>query len=247
MVVLSLFDYTGVMVQPWAEAGYACICVDTQHVEKLPRHISGGNIYKVNYDVHGILRYARNWPRPDIIFGFPPCTGLASSGSRWFKQKAAVNPSFQHQAVTLCRQVEVLGDMFGVRWMVENPVGRLSTLWRKPDHWFHPWQFTGLELADNYTKKTGVWTGSGFVMPELQVHPRVREAVDIVTGGYGRFIAKPDVLKYEWTPSTRMLLERWYPDDRIHKAAPGPDRANFRSVGRLGFAKAVFAGVECTL
>tara|TARA_R110000822_G_scaffold298623_1_gene421452 strand:- start:328 stop:486 length:159 start_codon:yes stop_codon:yes gene_type:complete len=31
------------------------------------------------------------------------------------------------------------------------------------------------------------------------------------------------------------------PDDRIHKAAPGPDRADFRSATPLGFARAVFA------
>jgi hypothetical protein len=241
MVILSLFDYTGAMVQPWAEAGYTCICVDTQHSEKLPRHISGGNIYKVNYDVYGILRYAHNWPRPDIIFGFPPCTDLAVSGSRWFKQKAAENPNFQHQAVSLCRQVEALGEKFGVRWMAENPVGRLSTLWRKPDHWFHPWQFTALELDDNYTKKTGAWTGNGFAMPDPQVHPMVQNAVDSVAAQFGRFVAKPDVLKTNWVKGHRKFIEKWYPDDRIHKAAPGPDRANFRSATPLGFAKAVFA------
>lgn len=52
--------------------------------------------------------------------------------------------------------------------MIENPVGRLSTAWRKPDHTFNPCDFGGyLEPAgDAYTKRTCLWTGGGFVMPE---------------------------------------------------------------------------------
>jgi hypothetical protein len=49
--------------------------------------------------------------------------------------------------------------------MIENPVSTLSTYWRKPDHTFHPWQYTAFEMGDNYTKKTCLWTGNGFVMP----------------------------------------------------------------------------------
>jgi hypothetical protein len=78
-------------------------------------------------------------------------------------------------------------------------------------------------------------------MPDPQVHPMVQNAVDSVAAQFGRFVAKPDVLKTNWVKGHRKFIEKWYPDDRIHKAAPGPDRANFRSATPLGFAKAVFA------
>lgn len=205
-MVLSLFDYTGIMVEPWAEAGHVCICVDHQHPHyaKMPRFIEGGNIYKVNYDVWGITRYSLNWPRPDIIFSFPPCTDLAVSGARYFKAKLAANPRCQIQAAELCRSAEYLADKHNCPWMAENPVSILSTMWRKPNHWFHPWMFADLEPDDNYTKKTGVWCGNGFVMP--------------------RGLSEPLGI----------------PDDRIHKAGPSPERANFRAATPMGFARAVF-------
>lgn len=68
--------------------------------------------------------------------------------------------------------------MYGVPWMVENPVGKLSTLWRKPDYYFHPFEYGGymsgeenafhprMPARDAYTKKTCLWAGNGFVMPE---------------------------------------------------------------------------------
>ncbi len=42
-----------------------------------------------------------------------------------------------------------------------DPVGMLSSYWRKPDYTFQPWEY-----GDTYTKKTCLWTGGGFVMPE---------------------------------------------------------------------------------
>lgn len=51
--------------------------------------------------------------------------------------------------------------------MLENPVSTLSTYWRKPDFYFHPYEFTGYtgDAEDNYTKKTCLWTGAGFKFP----------------------------------------------------------------------------------
>lgn len=49
--------------------------------------------------------------------------------------------------------------------MIENPVSSIATHWRKPNAAFHPWQYTGFCQDDNYTKKTCLWTGNGFVMP----------------------------------------------------------------------------------
>lgn len=48
MIVLSLFDYSGVMVKPWLEAGYECIIVDLQHP---PGWTIEGNLKKVGCDM----------------------------------------------------------------------------------------------------------------------------------------------------------------------------------------------------
>ncbi|MGE3709603.1 MAG: hypothetical protein AB7G35_08020 [Hyphomicrobiaceae bacterium] len=53
--------------------------------------------------------------------------------------------------------------------MIENPVGTLATYWREPDYTFHPVHYAGYApdpFADEYTKKTCLWTGNGFVMPD---------------------------------------------------------------------------------
>jgi hypothetical protein len=49
-------------------------------------------------------------------------------------------------------------------------VSTISSYWRKPDHTFHPYEYTAFELNDNYAKKTCLWTGGGFVMPEKQTN-----------------------------------------------------------------------------
>jgi hypothetical protein len=53
--------------------------------------------------------------------------------------------------------------------MIENPVGSLSKYWRDPDYTFHPVHYAGYAAdpeTDGYSKKTCLWTGNGFVMPD---------------------------------------------------------------------------------
>ena len=56
----------------------------------------------------------------------------------------------------------------GAPYFIENPVSTISTYWRTPDHMFHPKHYTKLEAGDNYNKKTCLWVGGGFIMPEKQ-------------------------------------------------------------------------------
>lgn len=157
-VVLSLCDRTGKMVQPWAEAGYECWCVDTQHE---PGYRKEGNITYVGAD----LRYPLPLPATvAIAFAFPPCTHLAASGARWFKGKGLKALSEGIELVGICAD---LCEKTGAPWMLENPIGSLSTYWRKPDYRFDPCDYGGYldPIGDQYTKKTCLWVGNGFVMP----------------------------------------------------------------------------------
>lgn len=155
--VLSLCDRTGNMVRPWIEAGYEAITVDLREGENL---CAGRHHFAADVTT---WRYPLRFGLPSIVFAFPPCTDLASSGARWFRDKGLKGLIGALSIVDACRDI---CETSGAPWMLENPVGTLATYWRKPDHVFHPWEFTAFELGDNYTKKTCLWTGGGFVMPK---------------------------------------------------------------------------------
>ena len=149
--VISCFDYSGNMVKPWAEAGYLCYCVDVQHA---PGETREGNIIKVGADM-------LDWiPPRDVVFAsfFPPCTDLAVSGARWFKDKGLGRLI---RALSLFKRSVDIAEMLGCPYLIENPVSTVSSYWRKPDYSFDP-----CDYGDPYTKKTCLWTGNGFVMPE---------------------------------------------------------------------------------
>ena len=182
-VVISLYDYTGTAVRPWAEAGYDCFCYDIQHP------IEGradGNIHFLNADLHDtdtLERIIFAFLNDDVrmVFGWPPCTDLAVSGAKHFAKKASADPDFQIKAAHHAKSCSVVADNLSAPYVIENPVSVLSTLWRKPDHIFHPYEYGGYippEAADHpvwpdyiaprdaYSKKTCYWTGNGFIMPE---------------------------------------------------------------------------------
>lgn len=158
-IVISLFDLTGNMVKPWAQAGYLCYCVDLQHPRGETRD---GRIIRVGADV-------RNWLPPfapvTMFFAFPPCTHVAASGARWFKDKGL---GALIDALQLFDASVRLAEWTGAPYLIENPVSTVSTYWRKPDHTFDPCDYGGYlkPPGDFYTKKTCLWTGNGFVMPQ---------------------------------------------------------------------------------
>jgi len=87
--------------------------------------------YHVQGDVLPLLR--KKW---DMVIAFPPCTHLASSGAAWFAEKR--KDGRQQAGIEFfmaCVNVNAS------RVCVENPVGIMSRLYRKPDQIVHPWQF----------------------------------------------------------------------------------------------------------
>jgi hypothetical protein len=159
--VLSLCDFTGNMVRPWAEAGYACYCVDTRHGEfdQIAPNIRG-----IGQDVREFNAHRYGFPPVAIAFAFPPCTHLAASGARWWKEKGLL-PLIE--GLTLVERCREILESLGCPWMLENPVGRLATCWREPDASFDPYEYGGYldPEGDHYTKRTCLWFGGGFVTP----------------------------------------------------------------------------------
>jgi hypothetical protein len=79
------------------------------------------------------------------MIAHPPCTHLAVSGARWFKNK------LQEQADALAF-VRLLMDAPVERIAIENPISIISSRIRKPDQIIQPWQF-----GHGETKATCLW------------------------------------------------------------------------------------------
>lgn len=189
-LVLSFFEYTGVMLEPWAKAGHECHAFDLQHPEgnRVRLYSGGGSITFHKWDAsQGAVQTLRR-VRLDVIgdapvamvFGFPPCTDLAASGARHWKKKLAADPECQKRAVQWAQDVAWIAARLNVPCMIENPKGAMSRLWRKPDHRFDPCDFGAyipedqaqhplwpeyIPPRDAYTKETHLWVEGGFVMP----------------------------------------------------------------------------------
>jgi hypothetical protein len=187
-IVLSLYDYTGEALKPWAEAGYQCYAFDIQHehnIEEYHEYDSGGSISYIHMDLWNSSNISKlhEWFEYDnVVFGmaFPVCTDLAVSGAAHFKAKADRDPEFQTKASKHARWCADLFDALGCPYFIENPVSVLATKWRKPDYSFHPYEYGNyihddeaehprwpeyIAAKDAYPKKTCLWTGNGFTMP----------------------------------------------------------------------------------
>ena len=186
-IVISLYDFTGEALKPWAEAGYTCHALDIQHMEGLwvDRFDGGGSIRYHKVDLHkygNIVALKEVFADEPVVFGmaFPVCTDMAVSGAAHFKRKAERDPEFQTKAVNYAKWCGELFDALGVPYFIENPVSVLSSKWRLPDHRFQPYEYGGyipddqaehprwpeyIAAKDAYPKKTCLWTGGGFVMP----------------------------------------------------------------------------------
>ena len=114
-----------------------------------PHHIRG--------DILDVLGQA--W---DMLICFPPCTHLAVSGARWFAAKRA--DGRQQQGIDFFMKM-VNAPI--PRIAIENPIGIMSTQYRKPDQIIQPWQY-----GHGETKATCLWLKG---LPKL-------EATDIVEG-----------------------------------------------------------------
>lgn len=95
-------------------------------------------------DYREVLGTCGQW---DLVIGHPPCTHLCVAGNRWHAGTQA-----RANAVDFVRAMSHRFNRVAKAWCIENPVGVLSTQWRKPDQYVQPWQF-----GHGETKKTGLW------------------------------------------------------------------------------------------
>jgi len=164
-IVVSLFDYTGIMVKPWLDAGYECWIVDEQHPSAYDSNgiTEEGGVIKVNADLSRPFLPPFDKNRIAFVSAFPPCDHLAVSGARWFKGKGLRK---LQESIAMFATAAEFCEWSGAPYFIENPVSNIASHWRKSDYTFSPDEFTEYCSDDNYTKKTCLWVGGGFVMPD---------------------------------------------------------------------------------
>ena len=132
MRVLVACEFSGVVRDAFRARGHAAKSCDFYYTKKPGPHYRG--------DVRDILD--DGW---DLMIAHPPCTHLAVSGARWFKDKRQE----QEDALDFVR---LLLDAPIPRIALENPVSVISTRIRKPDQIIQPWMF-----GHGETKATCLW------------------------------------------------------------------------------------------
>ncbi len=130
--VLIACEYSGRVRDAFLLAGHEAMSCDLLPTESAGPHYQG--------DVREII--GDGW---DLMIAHPPCTHLAVSGSRWFKDKA------KEQADALLFVCELM-DAPIPKIAIENPISVISSRIRKPDQIIQPWQF-----GHGETKATCFW------------------------------------------------------------------------------------------
>jgi site-specific DNA-cytosine methylase len=135
---------------------------DSWSCDTLPSDASNANHYRC--DVREVL--GDGW---DLMIAHPPCTHLAVSGARWFKDKVVEQAeSLEFVRLLLGAPIE--------RIALENPVSIISSKIRKPDQIIQPWQF-----GHGETKATCLWLKN---LPKLT-------PTNVVEGREGRTWKEP--------------------------------------------------------
>ena len=155
----------------------------------------------------------------DIMIAFPPCTHLAVSGAAWFEEKR--KDGRQQQGIDFF--MDIINAPIE-KIAVENPVGIMSSIYRKPDQIIQPYYF-----GDNFQKTTCLWLKN---LPKLWHNDKPNLFGDPVTHvDPGEF--------FEWKDGKTGKLKRqpkWFAD--AFKLSP-EERGKTRSKTFPGIAKAM--------
>lgn len=139
------------------------------HIQGDVLPLLNGNCSFTTADTHTHTQ-AGKW---DLIIAHPPCTDLAVSGARHFAQKQ--KDGRQQKSIVLFMQMALANCD---RVAVENPVGIMSSAWRRPDEIIQPYQF-----GHPYKKTTCLWLKG---LPALTPTEIVEPEIVTYTGKSGR-------------------------------------------------------------
>lgn len=208
MNILIACEYSGAVRDAFRRRGHNAVSCDLLPTDVPGPHHQG--------DVRAILHHP--W---DAVIAFPDCTYLCGSGWHWVARgriEADGRPRMAHvtEALAFARLFMDGPETAHIpRRAVENPVGRLSTLVRKPDQIVQPHQY-----GDDASKATCLWlAGLPKLTPTNPVAPRL----------------------VEWPRGSGKVAKRWanQTDSGQNVLGPSDDRWKIRSATYPGIAEAM--------
>ena len=142
MKVLVACEFSGIVREAFRKQGHKAVSCDL-----LPSEIPGPHIQD------DVLKHLNDgW---DLIIAHPPCTDLACSGAAWFEKKR--QDGSQHKSIEFFMSLTKANIP---RIAIENPVGIMSTFWRKPDQVIQPYEY-----GHSVKKTTCLWLNN---LPKLK-------------------------------------------------------------------------------
>lgn len=208
MKILIACEESQVVCIAFRERGHEAYSCDIQEC-------SGGHPeWHLQMDIFEAVEKFGPW---NMLIGFPPCTFLTVTANKWYK------PEFAHRFPTRKQDREEaviffmrLADVHIEKIALENPVGIMSTRWRKPDQIIQPYWFGHAE-----TKKTCLWLqGLSLLKPTKMVEPEFKIAA-------GK----------RYSPTHYKGVDRR--KNHLDMLSPSSDRAKLRSKTYPGIAKAM--------
>lgn len=207
MRVLVACEFSGRVREAFRQEGHEAWSCDLLPAEDGSEwHIQGDAIFAANnWDYWTFAPW-------DLLIAHPPCTYLSVSGLHWNKRRPERAEKTQ-EATEFVRTILALPI---TKIALENPVGCLSTVVRKPDQIIQPYEF-----GEDASKKTCLWLKNlPLLVPTKLIQPRM-------VNGKPRWSNQTDSGQNKLGPSER----RWKERSRTY---PGIARAMAQQWGRIG-------------
>ncbi len=163
--ILIACEFSGVVTNAFRDLGYEAFSCDLEPTEGNPDWHIQGDVIELIYGIYetddtGKSIQIKKPVKFGKMVGFPPCTHLAVSGSRWFPEK--IKDGRQQEAIDFFM---ALVNAPIEQIAIENPVGIMSSIYRKPDQYIQPY-----EHGEPYIKKTGLWLKN---LPKLRISNKI--------------------------------------------------------------------------
>lgn len=188
--VLVACEYSGRVRDAFTAKGF-----DATSCDLLPSRTPGkhyqGSVLDILYD---------GW---DLLIGFPPCTYISNVNTKWRNDIERLKQA--------CKAMEFFAELYSApikRIALENPVGMLSTCFRKPDQIIQPYYFGGCEK-----KTTCLWLKN---LPKLH-HASQDNLFETATHG---------TLSEEFTSNKSHRQSHWYNNNKSERSTLFPAIAN---------------------
>lgn len=197
MYVLVACECSGIVREAFREKGHSAYSCDLKPAEDF-------SSWHIQCDVREVYGHF------DLVIAHPDCTYLSSSGLHWNKRIPG-RQDLTDRAIKFAMMFERMAD----KVCVENPIGCLSTKWRKPDQIIQPYQF-----GHDASKATCLWLkGLPKLIPTSYVQPRIVKGESLAS-------------RLRWSNQT---------DSGQNRLGPSPQRAADRSRTYQGIANAMAA------